>query len=103
VVDVEEDAAAGSPGDLGYELRLGDRRIAVTEVGGRVLDQQPPAERFLRLLDVPAEEVEARFGVGERQQVVEIGSADRAPRQMLGHQHRLDPLDQLLEAAEMTA
>src|ERR1700751_3964606 len=41
VVDVAEDAAASSAGELGHELRLGDRRIPVAEVGGRVLDQQP--------------------------------------------------------------
>ena len=103
VVDVAEDAATGSTGDFGDEFRLGDGRIPVAEVGRGVLDQQPPAERLLRLLDVPAEDVEARLGVGERQQVVEIGSADRAPRQVLGDEHRLDPLDQRLEAAEMTA
>jgi len=34
---------AGSTGDCGDELRLGDRRIPIAEVGGRVLDQQPPA------------------------------------------------------------
>ncbi len=103
VVDVAQDAAAGSAGDFGDELRLGDRRMPIAEIGRRVLDQQPPAERRLRLLDVPAEEVEARLGVRERQQVVEVGSADRAPRQVLGDEHRLDPFDQRLEAAEMTA
>jgi hypothetical protein len=40
-----------------------------------------------------AEEIEARFAVGERQQVVEIGPADRAPRQMLRDERRLDPFD----------
>src|ERR1700757_3673483 len=60
VVDVTEDAAARSTADCGDEFRLGDRRMPVAEVGGRVLDQQPPAERLLRLLDVPAEEIEAR-------------------------------------------
>src|SRR4029077_1134108 len=89
VVDVTEDAAAGSTGDFGNELRLGDRRIPVAEIGGRVLDQQPPAEPLLRLLDVPAEEVEARLGIGKRQQVVEIGAVDCAPRQVLGYEHRL--------------
>src|SRR6266446_1606085 len=103
VVDVAEYAAACSTGDFGDEFRLGYRRMAVAEIGGRVLDQQPPAERLLRLLDVPAEELEARFGIGQRQQVVEIGSGDRAPRQMLGDEHRLDPLDQRLEAAKMPA
>src|SRR5258707_4402760 len=51
VVDVAENAAAGSTGNRGQELRLGDRRIPVAEVGGRVLDQEPSAERPLRLID----------------------------------------------------
>jgi ABC-type uncharacterized transport system ATPase component len=67
--------------------------MAKAEVGGRVLDQQRPAERLLRLLDVIAKDIEALFGVGQRQQVVEIGPADRAPRQMLRDEHRLDPFD----------
>lgn len=81
LVDVAEDAAAGSRGDFGYELRLRDRGMAVTEVSRWVLDQQPPAERLLRLLAVIAKDIEALFGVGQRQQVVEIGSTDRAPPQ----------------------
>src|SRR6516164_4288206 len=83
VVDVAEDAAAGSTGDFAHELRLWDLRLQVAKVSRWVLDQQPPAERLLRLLDVIAKDIEALLGVGQRQQVVEIGSADRAPRQML--------------------
>jgi hypothetical protein len=103
VVDVAEDGAAGSTGDFGHELRLRDQRLPVAEVSRWVLDQQPPAKRLLRLLDVIAKDIEARLGVGQRQQVVEIGSADRAPCQVLGDEHRLDPIDQRLEAVEMTA
>jgi hypothetical protein len=102
VADVAQDAAAGSAGDFGDELRLRDRRMPIAEIGRRVLDQQPPAERLLRLLDMPAEEVGVCLGVGERQQLVEVGCADRAPRQVLRDEHRLDPVDQRLEAPEMT-
>src|SRR5271169_1684577 len=63
VVDVAEDAAAGSTGDFGHEFRLRDRRLPVTEVSRWVLDQQPPTERLLRLLDVIAKDIEALLGV----------------------------------------
>src|SRR6516165_66606 len=102
VVDIAEDAAAGSTGDFSHEFRLGDRRVPIAEVDGRVLNQQPPAEPLLRLLDVMAKDIEALLGVGQRQQVVEVGPADRAPRQVLGDEHGLDPLYQRLEAVEMT-
>src|SRR5215469_7904864 len=39
VVDVAEDAAAGSMGDFRHKLRLRNRGMPVAEVGGRVLDQ----------------------------------------------------------------
>ena len=67
VVDVTEDAAAGSTGDLGNDSGSGTA-IPVAEIGGRVLDQQPSTEPLLRLLDVPTEGVEARLGIGRRQQ-----------------------------------
>src|ERR1700730_15356507 len=77
--------------------------MAKPQVGRRVLDQQPSPERLLRLADVPAEDVEALLGVGQRQQVVQVSPADRAPSQVLGNQHRLDPLYQYPQAAEMDA
>ena len=97
VVDVAQNPAAGSPGDFRDELRLGDRRMAIAQVGGRVLDQQPPPEHLLCLLDMTAEEIEALFGIGQRQQIVQVSTADRAPRQMLRDQRRLNPFDQHLE------
>jgi hypothetical protein len=76
--------------------------MPVTEISRGILDQKPPAEPFLGLLDVTAKDVEALLRIGERQQIVEIGSTDGAPREVLGDQHRLDQVDQLLEAREMT-
>src|SRR5271169_44381 len=51
VVDVAEDAATGSKGDFRQELCLRNRGMPVTEIGRRVLDQQPPAKPLLRLID----------------------------------------------------
>src|ERR1700751_4406605 len=70
IVDVAEDAAAGLTGDFGYELCLRNRGMAVAEVSRWVLDQQPPGERLLRLLDVIAEDIEALLGIGQRKKVV---------------------------------
>src|SRR5271166_2705651 len=58
VVDVAEDAAAGSAGCFAQKFRLGDRRMAKAQVGGRVLDQQASPECFLRLPDVPGKKIE---------------------------------------------
>src|SRR5712691_3712339 len=77
--------------------------MAIAQVRGWVLDQQAPTERLLRLLDMAAEEAETLLGIGEWQQVVQVSAANRAPRQMLGDEHRLDAVDQRLEPNEMTA
>jgi hypothetical protein len=76
--------------------------MPVTEISRGILDQQPPAEPLLSLLDVTAKDVEALFRVGQRQQIVEIGSPDGTPRKVLRDEHRLHPVDQLPEAREMT-
>ena len=101
VVDITQEPAARPASDLREEDRLGNCRMPEAQVRGWILDEKPAAEHFLRLDNVPAEEIEALLGVGQRQQVVEINSADRAPRQVLGDEHRLDTLDQRLEAGEM--
>src|ERR1700758_348098 len=77
--------------------------MVIAQVGGWVLDQQAPTERLLRFLDVAPEETEALLGIGEWQQVVQVSSANRAPRQVLRDEHRLDAADQRLEPAEMAA
>src|SRR5271169_1785615 len=68
---------------------LGDVMAGKVDLADR-LDQQSSAERPLCLIDVIAKETKALLGVGQRQQVVEISSADRAPRKVLGNEHRLD-------------
>jgi hypothetical protein len=40
---------------------------------------------------------------GQRQQVVEVHAADAAPAQVLGHQRRLDAVDQALELGQVLA
>src|SRR5260370_18108794 len=70
IVDIAEDPAAGSAGELGHELRLGDPRMPVAEVGGRVLAQQPSGERPLPPIHLVAKKTEAPLRVPPRQHVV---------------------------------
>jgi hypothetical protein len=103
VVHVAEDPAARATGDLGQELDLRDVGGREADVARRVLDQQPAPERRLCLVDVAAEQVEARIGVGHRQEVVEVGPADRAPGEVLRDEHGLNEVDQRPEPREVVA
>ena len=52
VVDVEQKAASGPPDDLGEKLGFFDGGFGEGDVGGRVFEQDRPAERALRLIDM---------------------------------------------------
>src|SRR5712692_7271081 len=101
VVDVAQNAAAGALGDPCEQLPLRNRRMPELQVGGRVLDQNAPLQAGLELLDVPADDRERFFGHRQGKQVGEIGPADDAPRQMLGNESRLEPLDRAPQALQV--
>src|SRR5260370_41935439 len=70
IVDIAEDPAAGSAGELGHELRLGDRGMAGGGGGGQGLDQQPSGGPPPRPIPGMAKNVEAPPGPRHRQQVL---------------------------------
>src|SRR5687768_3024258 len=103
VVDVEQQAAPRFARERNQEVRLGHLRDRELEIARHVLEQHLPAERVLELR-YPAREVSKRLGgVRERQQVVEVYAADRAPADMLGDGTRRDAIDQALEPAQVIA
>ncbi len=55
----------------------------------------------LHLVDMPAHHRKRFLGHRQRQQVGEIGAADDAPGDVLGHQAGLDPLGDAANAFEM--
>src|SRR5207253_2963770 len=73
------------------------------QIAGWVLDQDLAAQRYLDDLDVPAHDVERFLGIGQRQQIVEISPVNYAPRQMLGHRHWIDPVDECCQLPEMAS
>src|SRR5260221_2014241 len=77
--------------------------MAKLEIARRVLDEEPTPEECLRLVDVAAEKLKARFRIEKRQEVIEIRSSDRAPCEVLGDEERLNALDEFLQPDEMIA
>src|SRR5216683_7150592 len=101
IVDVEQQAASGTPRHAADEIRLAHRGLGKRDIGRRILEQHRPADRFLNLGDVVADPKERRFGVGQRQEIVEIGGLMRRPGEMLGDQRRLVAIDEMLETRQM--
>ena len=101
VVDVAEQPAAGPPRQLGQEHRLWNGRVVEPEITRRVLDQDVVAKRLLNLVDMRRDHGQALIRVGQREQMVEVCASGRAPREVLGDEARLDPVDQGLEPLQV--
>ena len=52
IVDVEQQPAAGSLGDLGEEFGLRDRAVGEAQIGRRIFEQHRAPERRLHLVDM---------------------------------------------------
>src|SRR5260370_30619621 len=72
-----------------------------TEIEGRVLAEDAPAECRLNLVHIAAQHREAFLCIGQREEMVQIDAPGGAPGQMLGDQRRLDPVGQYLKPLEM--
>ena len=71
------------------------------QIGGRILDQNPPAQIGLRLIHMPAHDFERFLGHWQRQEVSEIAAVDDAPREVLRYERRLDAQGGLPDAFEL--
>ena len=71
VVDVEQKAASGPPDDLGEKLGFFDRRFGEGDVGRGIFEQDRPAERALRLIDMLTDPDQRLVVVRQGQEIVE--------------------------------
>ena len=76
-------------------------QFAERDIGRRIFEQHSSADGFLDLVDVIAYDRKRRRGIGQRQQVVEIGRLVRRPGEMLGDQRGLVAFDEPSKAFEM--
>src|SRR5579862_700297 len=83
VVDVEQDAAVGALCDLREELPFGHLRIAKRHVAGNILDEHGTLEEVLRLANARRDMTHNLGGVWQRQQIMQIASADARPAQVI--------------------
>ncbi len=101
VVDVAKDAAAGTGRDSSHELPFRNDRAAEGDVGRRVFDEDAPPQIGLGLVDMAADNLERFFRHRQRKQIGQVGSADKIPGDMFGHQAGFNPLGNLSDALKM--
>jgi hypothetical protein len=101
VVHVEQDPAIGSLRDRGEELPLGHGGVAVGDVRRDVLERDLAPEDILNA-DHSLDDVRERLlGVGERPEVVDVMAAVPSPAQVIGHERRLDSVDEPPQVREV--
>ena len=101
VIDVEQDVAIGQFHQRGQEFPFRDRRVPILNITGKILDQQAPADKILRLTDTGRDMVQGFLGVGQRQQVVEVTPRHRAPAQMFRNQPGFYASNERLQLLQM--
>src|SRR4029434_5216156 len=101
VVDVEQQAASASVHEFVQELGLAQGGVAKAEICRWVFDGDLPPQAILQATDVAGDDIQCLLRVGQRQQVMEVAPRERAPRQMLRDQCRLESVDELGDLVEM--
>src|SRR5262249_48850536 len=101
VVYIAQDTAAGTLGNGGDKLPFGDCRMAEAQITARILDENLPAEKILHHLDVLADDCERVLGQWEGQQFGEMHTFERAPRQVLRDEARLDSFSDSSQPCQM--
>src|SRR5260221_6851053 len=89
VVDVEQQSATRSSGEFANEIGLAHGGVAKQRVGGRIFEQNRPADRLLNITDVISDSGERRLRVRKRQKIIEVGRLVSRPREMFGNKRRL--------------
>ena len=79
IVDVEQDAAAAAPRNRRDKFKFGYRRIAILQITGNVFDEDAATQSRLHLIDARHHQRESFFGIGQRQEIIEVPPAVRAP------------------------
>ena len=87
VVEIEQDAAAAAPRQLGQKRRFA-HLPGQLQIGRGIFDEQLPTQGLLHPVYLVAHVREGLTGVGHGQQIVEIAPAYAAPAQVLGDPHR---------------
>lgn len=101
VVQVQQEAAARSPDDLGEEGSLVEARGGEFDVGAGVFQQQSAPEAVLDLVHVVADPGQAGLVVRDRQGVVVECPAVAGPGEVLREPLGLEAPQQGVESAEM--
>ncbi len=94
VVHVEQQPAAAAPREFGEKIDFVQFVLVHAQVVRRILDGDPPPERFLHAVDVVADARERLRVARKRQQVGMVGAAPGRPGEVLGDQRRLESIDQ---------
>ena len=87
--------------ELGEERRLGQLVAREHRVGRGILEQDPAAELVLHVRDPRDDVIERGVGVGHRQQIVRLVTAQRCPAQMIRDHRGLELVAQRANARQV--
>ena len=75
--------------------------LGEADVGGGIFQQHPAPENRLHSVQMIADADHRFLGIGQRQQIVQVGVGVARPGEVFAHQPRLVALDKSFEAREM--
>lgn len=101
VVHVQQQLAPRQVSQRVEKFPLGKLVGLGTYVAGDVLQHQRALQYVLHLAHTGGHVVQTFFGVGQRQQVMQLVGAATAPAQVIGHPRRLDTLGELLDLLQV--
>ena len=101
IVDVEQEPTIGAVRHLGDEFPLAHFRLAERHIARNILQCQATTEHILHLAHAVDHVIERFFGIGNRQQVMQVHAVHARPTQMVGNPFRIDALSECFEVAEI--
>ncbi len=101
VVDVEQDGAVRALRHLAQEFPFAHVGFVEGEIAGHVFQQDLPPEGVLDLTDPRDHRGQRFFGIGKRQEIVQVASVDSGPTEVIGYPVRFDARRQRANLGEV--
>src|SRR5262245_34668941 len=101
IVDVKQETAAGTPGDLLQKLRLRNCALGELQIGRRVFEQHLTIQSILDLVDMLTNPSQSCFRVRQRQKIVEKNWTMARPGEVFGKTLRLVSVTERSQPLEM--
>ena len=101
IVDIQQQATAGSAGNLSDEIGFAHGRVVELQIGRWIFQQNLAAEDFLHLIDMVADPVEGWLIIGDRQEVIVVAVVMGGPGKMFGYETRFIAFHNFFQPIQM--